>query len=263
MVLNTSRLIVILLFALLCPCLSVVKSQVTSEKWQRVYTGEDSNIDVDTTSLTFLDQRIVRVIFRTTFLKPEHLPNRPEISYQNQLETTEFKLNEPNYRLAETILLDSTGKTVMNLQAKEGEGWRAFKNGGMMQRLFHSINDVTPLGKWKVVGVRSSSDGAVLTSADVAKLVNTDVILSAVRAQVGNKTCSSPLYVSETLTKEGFLRKLGITSQSLSIQAEPVEAIVIKCVASDWRPPQSLLVKLDDERMLILWDGVFLELKKD
>jgi hypothetical protein len=239
-----------------------VKAQSPKQLWERVYTGEDSIIEVDPSSLTFLENRIARVVFRTTFSTPEHLPNKPDTTYQNQLETTEFQLNGLNYRLAETTLLNSSGKIVFTQQAGADDGWRVIKKGGMMKRLFESVREIAPLGDWKVVGFRSGNDGAVLSASESEKLLHMNVTLATDRAEVGGKSCSSPVYRSESLTKNDFVRKLGMTADSLGLLTDLAEAIEIKCVTGGWRPPQSLLLKLNNDGMLILWDGVFMELRR-
>jgi hypothetical protein len=39
--------------------------------------------------------------------------------------------------------------------------------------------------------------------------------------------------------------------------------VTINCKDGGWQPPMSLLVKLRDGEMLMLWDGVFLVLKRE
>lgn len=247
---------------LLCFFASTILAQAPNDKWQRVYTGEDSIIEIDESSLLFLEDRIMRVIFRTTFSKPESLADEPHTTYKSQLETTEFKLNGLNYRLTEMKLLDASGKIVVTRLASSNDNWRVMKPGGMMMRLFEYIREAAPFGQWKIVGFRSGSEGPLIASPVFAKLREMKVTLGPDRAEVGAKTCSAPVYLSESMTKEDFVRKLEITPEALGIWTDQTAAIVIKCVAAGWRPPQSLLLRLSNGGLLMLWEGIFIELKR-
>jgi hypothetical protein len=242
---------------LLCVLQTSILAQTEKERWRRVYTGDDSIIEVNAFSLTFEEGRILRVIFKTTLSKPESLPGKSETTYRRRLETTEFKLDGLSYRFPETTLLDSAGRIVLTHQASPDGNWRAVKDGGMMKRLFESVRNLPPLGNWKVVNVRSS----VVDGGETKRLLGTKVILASDRAEVGIKSCHSPVYRSESLTNDDFNHRLGTTLQSLGIHSNRAETIVIKCETGGWRPPLSLLVKLDQGGMLMLWDGLFLELK--
>ena len=246
------------LFAL-CLASSSVSAQTRKDKWLRVYTGEDSIIEVNSESLTFSDNRSVRVLFRTILTEPEGLLGKQKTKYKSRLEATEFKLNERSYRLTSTTLLDTAGNVVLTHEA-EKETWLVMKADGMMRRLFESIRELPPLGGWQVTGFRSGGDIAMPGPDESTKLLARNIRLDPERVDFGAKSCSSPSYVSESMGKEDFIRKLGVSMEALGFKTDRADAIVLKC--STWRPPQSLLLKLDDGGMLILWDGFFLELKR-
>ena len=64
-----------LLALLLCgPSLA----QQTKDKWQRVYTGAESVIEINTSSLEFEPDYILRVEFRTVLSHDETLPGASE-----------------------------------------------------------------------------------------------------------------------------------------------------------------------------------------
>lgn len=65
------------------------------------------------------------------------------------------------------------------------------------------------------------------------------------------------------LTDKEFLQQLGTSMLSLGIKENHVETIVVKCESGDWTPPQSSVVRLPEGGMLMLWQGVFLVLKKE
>lgn len=83
------------------------------------------------------------------------------------------------------------------------------------------------------------------------------------RAEVGAKVCTSPAFEDKRATKEELFRSFGIQLESIGIKTPHVEAINVRCEGSEWVPPQSLLVKVSEGEMLMLWDGVFLVLKRE
>ena len=130
---------------LLAPVL--IAAQGEKEKWQRVYTGEDSIIEMELTKVTFGSASIGRVRFRTTFSKPQTLNEKPVVKYKSRLETIEFKCemgsvrlghypaNTTRYRLFEATLLDARGKVVKSLDWDPSEDWREVRFGSMMEKL--------------------------------------------------------------------------------------------------------------------------------
>ena len=81
-------------------------------------------------------------------------------------------------------------------------------------------------------------------------------------AAVGTERCSSPSYESHALADKDFYRKFGISLERLGVLATQGDALVLKCESHDWSPAQSLILPLPNGNLLLLWEGVFLELKK-
>jgi hypothetical protein len=247
---------------LLCMLPNSICAQGEKDLWRRVYTGEESLIEVNVPSLTLDVGYILRVRFRTVLSKPETLKEKPETKYKSRLETVEFKLTEKRYRFQEIVLLDSAGKTVQAYEANAAEEWRVLKYGGMMQRLFDAARQLPPFGNWKVVDYRFG-DGASIDEPEFRKILGTRVRLNTDRAEVGMKVCSLPAYQSKPFTDKEFSRELGISMLSIGIKENHADTIIVKCEANDWAPPQRLLVQLPEASMLLLWQGVFLVLKKE
>lgn len=245
----------------LCALALSIRAQEAKEIWQRIYTGEDSVIDVSVSSLRFDAGHILRAKFRTLLSKAEGLKEKPGAKYQSRLETIEFNLAAHRYRFSEITLLDSTGDTVQSYEAKASEDWKVLKAGGMMRRLLDAARQLPPLGEWRVVDVRFG-DGPPTDAPESKRHLGTTVRLSSDRAEVGNKACSLPAYQSKLVTDKEFFAELGISMDAIGIKANQAETTVVKCEASGWAPPQSLLVKVPDGGMLMLWEGVFLVLKK-
>jgi hypothetical protein len=132
----------------------------------------------------------------------------------------------------------------------------------MMQRLFDAARQLPPFGNWKVVDYRFG-DGAPIDGPAFRRILGTRVRFNTDRAEVGMKVCSLPAYQSRPFTDKEFSRELGISMLSIGIKENHAESVVVKCEASDWTPPQSLLLKLPEGGVLMLWQGVFLVLKKE
>ena len=242
-----------------------IRAQKQNDKWQRVYTGDDSIIEINGSSLRFEPNHILRVGFRTTFSKPENLVGSPGAKYKSRLETIDFKLDEQRYRLYETTLLDPQGRTLQSYAATSLEDWRVLKQGGIMERLFNAALALPPFGLWKAVAYRFADGNptGVTPTPELARLVGTRVRLQSDRVAVGATVCTAPAFEDRRASKEEFSRSFGIQFESIGIKAEQVEAINVRCEGSEWAPPQSLLVKVSEGEMLMLWDGVFLVLKRE
>ena len=254
---SSARVVICLLSCFPIPILA----QSEKDSWRRVYTGEESIIDVNASSLTFEAGHILRVRFRTILSKAESLNQSPGTKYKSRLETIEFKLTEKQYRLYDTSLLDAAGKAVQSYEANSSEDWKVLK-GMIMSRLFNAACELPPFGNWKVVAYRFG-EGPPANAQEFSRLLGTRVRLYFDQAEVGVKVCSLPAYQSEPVSNEEFFRKLGISLQSIGIKTNHADTIVVKCETNGWAPPQSLLVKLPEGGILMLWDGVFLVLKKE
>lgn len=143
-----------LIICLLCLLPISIRAQQESDKWQRVYTGDESIIEINASSLRFAPDRILRVGFRTVLSKSGSLATTPGAKYKSRVETIDFKLNEKQYRLCETTFLDAQGRTLQSYTATSLEGWRVLKQGGVMERLFNAARALPPFGIWKAVAYR-------------------------------------------------------------------------------------------------------------
>jgi hypothetical protein len=269
--------------------------QAQEAKWQRVFTGEDSIIELNASSPRFEPGHVMRVEFRTTYSKPEKLSSTSAVRYKSRLEVVDFKLTERRYRLFETTILDPAGKTLNAYKATADDEWRVIKPSGVMEKLFNAVRLLPPFGTWKVISYRfaearrNSSSTSQLNRAtsqansttqpardtpqptrttaqlgpgntQLDKLIGMHVRLTSDQAVVGTKICSLPAYEHKHATKDELAQELGIQSTTLDGY---LESITVNCSGSGWTPPQSLLIRRSGDEMLMLWDGVFLVLKKD
>ena len=249
----------ILWTAIVCSSCFCVQAQ-TKDKWQRAYTGDDSVIDVNISSLTLETGHVLRVDFRTTLARPENIAAQQSAKYKSRIETINFKLNQNRYRLAEIVWFDSKGAKLTS-STTTAEDWRVLKPGGVMEKLFNSVRTLPPFGSWKVVGYRFA-DGSANSEPQITKLIGTRVRLLPDTAQVEAKVCSSIAYEDKRASGEE-LNQLGVKLKALGIASNDAETTKLTCEGSGWTPRQSLLLKVKDGEMLMLWNGVFLVLKRD
>lgn len=235
------------------------------EQWQRVYTGADAIIELNVGGSSFEAGDILRAEYRTVYTKPESTGGDRGVKYKTRVEKIDFRLTDGRYRLFEVSLLDPAGKLVQTNTTDESQEWRVFKPGGITERLFNAACSLSPLGDWKVMAYRfvegDPKDTGITKSLD--KLIGAGVHLYVGRAQVADETCDSPSFEDKDATHDESLQNLGIDWKSIGIKPEDARAINVKCDEGSWEPPRSLLIKDNNkEELLMLWQGVFLVLKR-
>ena len=232
------------------------------QSWRRVFTGDDFTIDVNPASLIF-DTHLIRAQFRTVFSKPEPVSNTSPLRYKTSLETIEFR-TENHYRYFryfESTLLDSAGKMVQSYPPNPARQWRVFKEGGVTARLFNAARTLPPLGRWIIIGFRyaDGKPGGLNEPDELAQLKGTAVTLGLDATDVGSARCSAPGLQSHPLSDKEFFLKLGISLDSIGVNG--TQAIILECATPDWGTPRSLILPLPSGNLLMLWKGVFVELK--
>ena len=237
------------------------QAQEIKDKWQRVYTGEDSIIEINVSNHTFEPGRVMRVEVRTTLTKPEKISSTSETRYKTRLEKIDFRLTGKQYRVVETTIIDAAGKTLSSYQTQSAEDWKNIKPNGIIERLFYAARVLPPFGNWKVISYRFAEGGTNTRQLD--RLIGTSVRLSLDQAVVGTSVCSLPDYQDKPVTKEEFSKEFGVDLDTIGINTGSVTTIRVKCSGTGWTPPQSLLIKGADDEMLMLWEGVFLVLKRE
>lgn len=231
------------------------------ELWKRVHTGEDSVIDLNTSRIEFDVGYILRIEIRTILNTSEELRDKSRTKYLTRLETVEYNLRQPKYRIIHVVLLDSSGRTVQTFDMKSAE-WRPLKPGGMMERLIYGVQPSLPFGRWNIVSSRlvEGTSTRDQTPPELERLIGGSIWLEADRAIVNESSCGSPAYKSERVSLSELSRRLGVDVK-LSQQSD-IEMIIVNCESDGWAPPRSLLIKLPEGEMLMLWNGVFLTIKR-
>ena len=124
------RLLIILIFSS-----ASVLAQETSP-WQRVYTFDDSHLDMNTHLVTVAGENFARVRFRWTFDQPEALGSGLKGTYKSKLEIIEFNCKDRLYRLHHVSLFDSSGRLIHAELIKAPKHWRPVTYGIVMEKLF-------------------------------------------------------------------------------------------------------------------------------
>ncbi|MBV9926468.1 MAG: hypothetical protein JOZ96_15725 [Acidobacteria bacterium] len=102
-------------------------------KWVRVYTFDDSVIEMEEIQLSF--GNFGRVRFRTVFRKPRPLPGKPDVNYKTLVEDLEIQCKEREYRLSEALYLDEKGRAVHSYRARGDEEWEEVRTHMMLKLL--------------------------------------------------------------------------------------------------------------------------------
>jgi len=111
-------------------------AQRQSSEWQRVYTFDDSIIEMNTANVTILGN-IAFVRFRWTFDQPQVIDGQSQLKYYSRLELFEFNCTDNRFRPYETALLDLAGKAIRYEASDPQAKWRT-TSGIMMDKLMAS-----------------------------------------------------------------------------------------------------------------------------
>lgn len=82
------------------------------------------------------------------------------------------------------------------------------------------------------------------------------------KASFDGEVCESPTYEKTTMQDEDFLTGFRISPESLGFKQGPIEVVEVYCGNKKWVAPGSILIKIDEDRVFTVWDGVFFLLHK-
>jgi hypothetical protein len=241
-------------------------AQKAGEQWIRVFTGDDSHIELNLDTITFHPDRSIRAQFRTVYLTPEPVDAKSDLKYKTRLEEIGFKLSGKQFRLFEVRLLDANSNVLKKALTTSEEDWRVLKEGGMMARLFRTLSELPPFGAWETVAYRFADDVVDRTTGerDLESLIGNRVQFSPENVRVGLKSCPSPTFESLTLAAEELSKEFGIKARPVGLNSKTIDTITVKCSAAGWPPDsRSFLLRSPEGKLLMLWNGVFLVLKRD
>jgi hypothetical protein len=104
--------------------------------WERVYTFDDSRIEMNTGLVTYSGKNIARVRFRWTFDQLENLNADARPKYKSQLEVIELNCTDKRYRPYEITYFDAAGNSLRKDEMNPPVEWRTVGDSSMMDKLF-------------------------------------------------------------------------------------------------------------------------------
>lgn len=238
-----------------------IQAQQEKDKWHRVFTSEAFVTHINTSSLKLGPDKMLQLQSRTVVSDPVRISGSTGPKYKSTVQTVEFKLGQGQYRILDTVFLDSSGKVL--LETVGPTDWRAIKEGGVMDNVLAAASVLQPFGSWKITNYRYVEGTQSQAPPELEKLVGNHAQFCFDCAEVESRVCSSALFQDQRYTKEEFATKLGFDLKAAGVNADSIETIEVKCVRGEWRPANSLLLKVGEHEMLMLWDGVFLVLKRE
>ncbi|HEY7546513.1 MAG TPA: surface-adhesin E family protein [Blastocatellia bacterium] len=108
------------------------------DKWKRLYTYEDSAVDIETSNIIFSSDFTGRVRFRITLSKPQTLGGGADVKYKSVIETMEFKCPERRYRVVAVKRFDGKGNMVQSSEAEPPPEWKTAGLGSMMGKFMEA-----------------------------------------------------------------------------------------------------------------------------
>lgn len=250
---------IIFLILLLVFCIAKTLAQDDNNTWQRVITGSGFNIDVSVQSLRLEANRNFAAKFKTTLSKSEPIEGKSGPKFKTRLETIEFDANSRKYRIRETDFLDSNGKLIISSSSDE---WKQIR-GGTANTLYQRAMGLPPFGSWKVITYyyADGKPAAPDDPPDLRKLIGASLFLTFDNAQLAGKICAEPSYELKKISDEEFTKRTGSPLKAIGVEGASLDAIIMKCNADRSYLPQTFFLQLPNRKILLLWDGVFLELE--
>lgn len=277
---------------LICPFAVTCVSQSGADRWLRVLTDEDSITEVDRFSLVLEPDQMIRAEFRTTFTKPVPLSGKSQARYQSRLDSIQFRLEwRHGYRVRESRFIDNSGQVVSSSSPANADKWKPVA-GRTATALFSAAIQLRPFGIWKIISYRySSGEGPSKNEPPELKgLVGSDMYLVLNSVRVGNIACDSAILEPTVMTDQEFSRRVGSSLESVGM-ADKANAFYLRCMEREKSfghsapvqlgksglfiggpsnrplspskfPAATLMLRRSHDRILMLWDGVFLELER-
>ena len=108
----------------------------TPPEWQRVYTFDDSFIEMNAFWVLNDSDGVFRVTFRWSFARPQAVSGNPTLTYKSRLEVFQFNCAERRSRLYEANVVNAKGESVTLVGRDAAGDWKPVSSGSMTERLF-------------------------------------------------------------------------------------------------------------------------------
>jgi len=112
------------------------------EKWQRLYTFDTSEIDIDKANVVFNTKGTGRVRFRISLSKSATVPGEPSVTYKRIIQTMEYNCTEALYRVYEINRFDGKGEVVQVEKIGENGEWKSAHSASLMEKLYEAACNI-------------------------------------------------------------------------------------------------------------------------
>jgi hypothetical protein len=241
---------------------SATLAQREGDRWLRVITGEYSTVEIDRNSLKVGPNSSLIAVFRTTFTRSEDDPPKFN-SGTGRLDTIEFSIRERKYRILESRRVDGGVTQAVLTDVGISRDWKRCR-GGSCPTMFSAVEQLRPFGTWKVTGYRYSSgqEASPDDPEELKMLKGSEVWFKVDSVTVKYKKCDVSSFDGRTITEDDWKSLYGGSIRDLGFGAEQLTAIRFTCKPIDVATQWNFLLRLNQENALLLWEGVFLALKR-
>lgn len=117
-------------------------------------------------------------------------------------------------------------------------------------------------GEWRITGFHTSAS-AELTDEEALSWLGYSAHFSERRIQFSRYDCHDPKISSDWQQLSLVAERLGVSHELLGLRAEtPVQLLYIDCRGEPWFTPGGELIRLDEERLIMAWEGVIFEFRQ-
>jgi hypothetical protein len=246
------------ILSVICVATLIATAQ-EKKNWVRVKTGVDT-IHVDETSLTFRpDASGYSADYRTTLAEPEPVPAKKGLNYAARIDKIEFG---QGYRILSTKFLNHNGVVVHSLEFGDNAPWRQ-SFGDTAAAMSSVVRKLNPFGAWEVLEYRYATGeaGSPNDDKELRDLPGSRIQFEPSTASVGGSRYNISSLVGKTVSNADAKKYFDTSLAALGIEGDNLPAVRFT-VTNGGEPSQSFLLRVNPERAIMLWEGVFLELRR-
>ena len=116
-------------------------------------------------------------------------------------------------------------------------------------------------GTWVVIDHKAPSISA-MSEEEADSWVGKVAQYTKRKASFDGEVCESPTYKPSTMQTQDLWTGFRISPESLGYKEGPIEVVEVYCENSEWVTPGSTLIRVGEDRLFTVWDGVFFQLQK-
>ena len=116
-------------------------------------------------------------------------------------------------------------------------------------------------GSWVVIGHQAPGISA-MSKEEADSWVGKAAEYTNEKASFDGKECASPLYKPRTLQTHEFYSGFRAAPESLGYEGGSIDVVEVYCGKSQWVNPGGTLIHVGENKLFLVWDGVFFHLKE-